>query len=251
MIEFAKQRDVDGIIDVWSEAFGDKKEDILDFLKYYLDCMLVFKKDREIAGITAMIPVWYDGEKGRYIYAVATKSIYRGQGIAGKLVEFVKDYVNQNNEAFSILVPQNSGLFEYYKRFGYETISCLKTVKKTEFSDYNEKISEISENEYKEFRKKFKNDIIEWAEKDLFNIKILSNGRFLKIGDDAVAFVVKADDELIIKELLGNCDEIAVIDALANYEKVKKVNAKISGNEPFAMVYPKEYKDVYFNIAID
>ena len=243
MILFAKKEDKEQIIKLWNEAFGDSEEYIKKALKVFLDYMILYKIDNEVCAMLTALPVSLGEKRGRYIYGVATFSKYQNKGIAGELLEYVKQYIDRGDEDFCVLVPAGESLFGYYKKHGFETVRCIDRV--SQIHGKNIVPVRISASEYFIRRKKYVDNLIEWSEQMLEKIRKLYNGEFYGT-DNAVFFCVKDGGNLYIKELLGDKSELGRLSG-----DYKTVNAVTIGNEPFAMVYPKEYKNCYFNIAID
>ena len=257
MIGFATNEDIPEIIELWKEAFGDSEEEIRAYLDLYLKFVLVYKVEKKLKAMLSLLPVSQNGDKGRYVYAVATFKSERGKGISTKLLEFAKEYIKKENEKFLVLVPAKKELFSFYEKRGYTTLSCIEKsefycnkIKKSDFE-----IEEISPLEYKILRQSYinPNRVIEWSEQDLEKIRTLYEGKFLKVKKlDAVLFLVKSGEELIIKELCCKRENIEkVIDCLFKNSDYKKISAVYEGKNPFAMIYPHIYKDAYFNIALD
>ena len=126
VITFAKKEDKDEIIALWQEAFLEKREDIEPFVDEYFECFVLLKSNETVCSMLSMIPVFINDEKGRYIYAVATKKEYQNRGYSSKLLEYVNEYINMNNEKFSVLVPASDSLFDFYEKRGYNTINCIE-----------------------------------------------------------------------------------------------------------------------------
>ncbi len=255
MIEFANESDVISITELWKEAFGDEYEDIKRYLDIYLKYVLVYRENGKVMGMLSLLPVEKNGDKGRYIYAVATFKECRGKGISTKLLDYTKQFIKSANEKFCILVPASESLFEFYKKRGFKTVSCIK---RAEFNigDLNKSdlsVEKITADEYAELRNKYLSqyNLVKWSVSELENISMLYGGSFYKICEiDAAYFAVKNNDTLYIKELCcKNIDEAAA--AAMQNDRCKKVFTVSDGNSPFAMIYPGKYENVYFNIALD
>ena len=92
------------IVALWSDAFGDRAEDVERYLETILEYFLVYEEDGIVKGMLSVLPVSFFEQNGGYIYAVVTDKKYRGQGICNKLMEFVKA---NNKYDFLALKPQN------------------------------------------------------------------------------------------------------------------------------------------------
>ena len=111
-------RDFDGIVRLWSEAFGDTKEEIEFFLKNCKNkSCLGYYKNGLLVSMLFLIDCEYCGKKGAYIYAVCTKKEYRNFGFSSALIEKAKSL----SYDFLWLIPADDALFRFYERFGFET----------------------------------------------------------------------------------------------------------------------------------
>lgn len=243
MIKQAKKEDREQIIRLWREAFGDDVKYIEKALKFLLDYMILYKRNEKVCAMLTALPVSCGEKRGRYIYAVATFREYQNQGIAGELLEYVKQAVISGEEDFCVLVPAGESLFEYYKKHGFETVCCVDKITLTAKDEI--KPVRISVHEYFLKRREYIGNLIEWPEEILEDIRTLYNGEFYRV-DSSIFFAVKDGENLYVKEFLGEKEDLGKISG--KYENIIVVTA---GDKPFAMVYPKEYSDCYFNIAID
>jgi GNAT superfamily N-acetyltransferase len=96
----------------------------LFFNKAYFDCECFAEIcDDEAVSAFYLLKCFIkkDGKmfNGRYLYAAATLSEYRGQGLMSKLIKEALDYGKSNELDFIALVPADDGLYNYYSRFGF------------------------------------------------------------------------------------------------------------------------------------
>ena len=76
---------------------------------------------------------WFDcslhGSRCAYVYGIAAFEHCRGQGIGSALIRAAMAHLQKSYEAI-LLVPAEEGLFGYYERFGFSTVStiCQETV---------------------------------------------------------------------------------------------------------------------------
>lgn len=134
MIRLAKDEDHPQLKALWRKAFGDSAES----LEYYFKnrhrnrYMLVDADGDQITGMLTMLPVRlaFGGEvrNGRYIYAVATASGYRGQGISSRLLQECHSRMKDNGETAAVLVPSSVSLFSFYEKRGYETVFFIDSI---------------------------------------------------------------------------------------------------------------------------
>ncbi len=127
MIRFARDEDQTQLKALWQEAFGDSSAAINFYFsnRHKNENMLVAEVDGQIAAMLTMLPMQLafgtDMRRCRYVYAVATAKIYRGQGISSGLLSYCHDFMQKNGETASILVPASDHLFEFYGKRGYKT----------------------------------------------------------------------------------------------------------------------------------
>jgi len=70
---------------------------------------------------------------GAMFYAIATHPQYQKQGLATDLIEFANQELIRAKKAFSVIVPANRGLFEFYLKQGYkEGFSIVQKIIKAE-----------------------------------------------------------------------------------------------------------------------
>ncbi len=137
MIRFALDNDLTQLKALWEEAFGDTPEDTDDYFtrRHQNDCMLVFVQEGDIAGMLSLLPVTLASQgrefPARYIYGVATKQTFRGQGISTRLMEYTHAFMKEQGEKAAILVPASPSLFDFYGKRGYKTIFSLDIAQKT------------------------------------------------------------------------------------------------------------------------
>ena len=127
MIRFAKPADHPQLHTLWEEAFGDPKEAISAyFLHRHADeNLLVDVQNGTVTGMLSMLPVTLKTSDGqhypaRYLYAVATRSAYRGQGISTALLHAAHEHMQLQGVCASVLVPGGAELFRFYEKRGYQ-----------------------------------------------------------------------------------------------------------------------------------
>lgn len=126
-IRLAKKSDILSQKEIWKLCFGDKDK-FIDFYfenRYQEDQTLLLLKNGKPAAMLTMLPVKIVIPDLRtldtvMIYAMATHPAVQNQGLAGELLEFCDRYLQAGNITFSILVPQQRSLFDFYRRYGYQ-----------------------------------------------------------------------------------------------------------------------------------
>lgn len=112
------------LLELWTEAFGEEKEEALPFFREIFPlCRAWQAEERGVlcAMAYALPQTVRSGERelpAAYLYAVATKKEYRGQGIASRLLGEMENALRQEGVAGLLLVPANPGLFAFYEKLG-------------------------------------------------------------------------------------------------------------------------------------
>jgi len=141
---------------LWREAFGDDPAFISSFEKAAFSptrcrCVIV---EEEIA---AML-FWFDcecrEEKIAYLYGVATKKNYRGQGLCKALLHDTHNYLKKLGYSGVILVPGEKELFHFYSRLGYRYATSIGELQCTA-SNKDIGLRKITMNEYRDLRNAF------------------------------------------------------------------------------------------------
>ena len=252
IIDYPKIKDIPELIKLWKEAFGDSDK----FLKTFFSTAFSAKRSRHITvdGITAAALYWFDcsynGNNIAYVYAVATKKAYRGQGLCRILINDTHTILKSRGYAGAILVPGSKELFDFYNRLGYETcayvneLKCIKSGKKL-------KVSKIGKTEYAKLRRQYlpSGSVVQEGE----NLDFLERYASFYAGHDFVLATQGEKDTMHGIELLGNISSAPDIVGTLGY---KSGSFRVPGQEiPFAMYYHFEKSDTtvptYFGLAFD
>lgn len=114
MYRIATKEDMAGIIALWQEAFHETP--VLP------DCIsFVAEQDGQIVCMLHALPQILKTDtdrKAAYLYAIATKKEYRGQGLCRKLMAYAESVLDAD---CCVLVPASESLFDFYGGLGYET----------------------------------------------------------------------------------------------------------------------------------
>ena len=142
IIRRSTHEDIPFLQKLWQEVFGDPPAFTERFYENFgADCALIAVTEGKIVAMIHTLPVamaqagqyrW-----GTYLYALATSPTHRGQGIASELLTVAErapfatlPLLSGANESglqeisdlipsFSILIPGEESLFNYYRRKGY------------------------------------------------------------------------------------------------------------------------------------
>lgn len=236
---------------LWQEAFGDSEETVNAFFDTGFSearCNYIWEN-----GIPASALYWFDcmldGNKIAYIYAVATARASQGKGFAHALMESTHRILKEKGYAGAILVPGSQPLFDFYEKMGYRA-----STKVEEFSavatNLPVSISEITPAEYATWRRKHlpKGGVLQEQETLSY---LATYAKFYK-GADFLFSATKAEDNLLVHEILGNTDCCGnILCALAC--KTGRFRTPGPGRN-FAMFLPLQEDcptPAYFGLALD
>ncbi|MFI3226921.1 MAG: GNAT family N-acetyltransferase [Clostridia bacterium] len=130
MIFYAQDKDLTQIIELWNECFPGET----DFTNYFFENLyrkentIVLKVDEQIVAMLQMLP--YESSMGdvTYIYGVATAKNHRKKGYAEQIMNKSFEISRERGHKFSVLIPAEAWLFDFYKKYGYETRFYYKTI---------------------------------------------------------------------------------------------------------------------------
>ncbi len=132
MIRLSELGDRPQLTALWREAFGDPVSAIDAYFafRHKDENMLVDVRDGIVAGMLSMLPVTLvsgdQSRPARYLYAVATRESFRGQGVGTGLIKAAHARMQALGEAASVLVPGEQKLFSFYENRGYQTVFNLE-----------------------------------------------------------------------------------------------------------------------------
>ncbi len=182
MIRLSTPNDLNGIINVWHNSFGDNENDIRFFLDYH------YKPDNtvvcELNGIIVSVLFLLEGDmhiKGSdypsyYLYAACTLREYRGREIMASLLSYTKKISAERNKFYIVLKPAEESLYGFYSKFGYKAV-------------FTKRISEITINHLKSNNFKADNNCVNLYSRLRDNV--YSDIDYFKWNENAVSFAVK------------------------------------------------------------
>ncbi|MBS3872420.1 MAG: GNAT family N-acetyltransferase [Firmicutes bacterium] len=121
----------DELISLWQSAFDDHSESVQYFFDYRFqpENCLVGTVGGRVVSMLHMLPLEVATEVGsvaaHYIYAAATMPAFQGQGYMGALLKAALLCGEWRGQHYSLLLPSNKGLYDFYGRHGY--LSCYET----------------------------------------------------------------------------------------------------------------------------
>lgn len=105
----------DDVFNLWSEAFGDSRDDIAYFLKNCTNKTgLGYFYNSKLVSMLFLVDCSIFGKSGKYIYAACTDKNFKKMGFMSKLLSFA-----ENNFPFIVLIPGNDSLIEFYEKRGF------------------------------------------------------------------------------------------------------------------------------------
>ena len=235
---------------LWKQAFGDADA----FLDSFFSA--AFAPDRcrcaMVQGQVAAALYWFScqcgGQPVAYLYAVATRQEFRGQGLCRKLMADTHAHLKALGYAGAILVPGDPGLRSMYRAMGYEDMTGVERF----CCAAGELIplERIEGKQYATLRRTYMlpNAVLQEGE----NLRFLEAlARFYR-GEGFLLCALKDEDKLIVPELLGNAAAApGIVAALSCKEGVFTVPGE---KEPFAMgiaFVPDFQKPSHFAFAFD
>ena len=128
MIALAKDDDVAELKEIWIDSFGD--ELFIDlFFKHVFnpyDTLVCYSPDHILSKITSVlylltrnINIWGGRRQVGYIYAAATRQTDRNKGYMRSLIKESLKLSYDRGHIFSVLVPGDESLYNYYSRYNY------------------------------------------------------------------------------------------------------------------------------------
>lgn len=122
------------IISLWSEIFGDTREEIEFFINNIQHAIcLGYYLDNELASMLFLVDCNIKMYSAKYIYAASTKKCYEGLGYMTELIKYCK-----KDECLICLIPANDDLINFYKARGFISKTGIEHIS----FDENERITE-------------------------------------------------------------------------------------------------------------
>ncbi len=237
---------------LWKNSFGDSEEFLDSFFTtaFHPDRCRCITDSGNILGALYWFDCLYQDEPFAYLYAIATDSAYRNQGICHKLMQDTHTHLAQQGYQGTILVPGNSGLFAFYETMGYQTC-CSVSEFTCDSSSTRIDITQITKEQYTKMRRKYlpQGSVIQEKE----NLDFLQTQALFYQGE---SFLLAAhSDHLALRgmELLGDSTVAPDILYTLGYPKG---SFRIPGKDiPFAMYHPLTDRNItppnYFGLAFD
>lgn len=132
-IRLAQKGDMIQQREIWKLCFRDS-DTYIDFYythRYKEAETMLLLQDGKIFSMLTMMPVRIrDTHKQSFpaamLYAVATHPQYQRKGFSTQLINFTHQYLKMKENTFTVLVPSEQGLFDFYRGQGYQDGFYLK-----------------------------------------------------------------------------------------------------------------------------
>ncbi len=113
--------DLNGIAEIWCEAFGDTFEDVKYFFENlkYGKCF-AYIVDGKAVSLLFLVDCSIGDSTAKYIYAACTLKQFRGMGYMSRLLSYVCSLGSD-----VCLIPANERLVTYYKQRGFEEVRSV------------------------------------------------------------------------------------------------------------------------------
>ncbi len=121
--------------EIWKLCFGDSDR-YIDFYyanRYKETETVLLLADQEIVSMLTMLPIKIASStqhifNSTMLYAIATHPKYQNRGIATQLMDFTNRYLKENEKTYSVLVPSDKQLFDFYRQQGYKDAFFIREV---------------------------------------------------------------------------------------------------------------------------
>lgn len=214
---------------LWQQAFGDTDAFIEGFFTEGFSparCRCITADGQVVAAL-----YWFDtlceGGTFAYLYAVATKTSHRGQGLCRRLMEDTHDHLQNCGYRGALLVPAEPGLWHYYGTMGYRPFGVIR--KFTAKAGTGAQMEEISATEYIKTRKTYLSHCPDESQAIQF---YGTWGKFYR-GADFLLAAARDEDVLYVQEFLGNRE--AAAGTVAALHCNRGVLRTPGGDEPCGM----------------
>jgi len=119
---------------IWLEAFDEVGVNNMD-AEYYADTFLLhhdnfsgltYRENGRIVSMLFLIPCFWDGAAGYYVYACTTQSQFREKGYMKALLDAAFEKAQNENAFGLVLIPGNPSLCDYYGKNGFQPFSHIE-----------------------------------------------------------------------------------------------------------------------------
>ncbi len=231
-IDFPVPSQIPHLRQLWQEAFGDDDQ----FLDWFFS--VGFSRERcrvltvgsKVAAALYWFPCQCRGTPMAYLYAVATGSAYRRQGLCRRLMEDTHRHLQETGYGGCILVPAEPSLFSMYESMGYRPFSG-KDTRRINAGKAGIPVRAVSWEEYAALRLSYlpQGGVVQEG------LPFLAGFAQFYAGEDFIFTATEADGKLFVPELLGNT---AIMEGIPAALDKTEGWFSLPGSTPFAMYLP-------------
>lgn len=251
IIDRPAAQQIHSLRDLWKQAFGDTDAFLDGFYAAGFSrsrCRCLTSQGRVAAALYWFDCAW-EGKRLAYLYAVATDTAYRGQGLCRALMEDTHKHLQSAGYDGAILVPVSPELFRLYEKLGYRTC-CHVTEFSCPAAETPVPLRAIDEQEYAALRRAYLpgGGVLQEAE----TLAFLQTYAQLYAGENVLLAATLEDGKLICHELLGASPSAPGI--LAALGAAQGRFRTPGTQKPFAMyraLTPDSQMPSYFGLALD
>lgn len=245
MIRFAEKSDTEKVMALWDRCFGeDKTFNEWFFEKRYRpeETLLSLSDDGELLAMVQMLPYTYSSEnisgEVTYIYGACTAPEHRKKGIMAELLNESFRIDTELGRIGSLLIPAEPWLFDFYKKYGYETAFSVQEnelVLETDADSCDMRPAELTDIETmnKIYRRhaglsRLERSEADW-EKQIQMFRDLG-GEVFVFGNEGYAFVWKNEAGLNAQETMGDNIE-RYMQSIMRYYSINEIKYTTKGAE--------------------
>lgn len=219
-LRLSKTSDISDLKHIWDICFKESEPNIA--LKTFFDnkfctenCVVCEVDDKIVSALHMLnsdIILKDSLCPSYYLYAAGTLPSYRGLGYMESLINYANELAFSNGKFFSVLLPENDSLYNYYGKLGYKKFfkNKIVTLKKKEmelYKSYSEpnilSIDKIYNLRFDLCSKKegsviWDRESIQYA----FDINNLYNGKTVFVKEGYAICSIQDDDTLLITEFI-------------------------------------------------
>ena len=120
----AQPSDQVGISVLWQEVFGDSRDAVEQFFRFFPRCRsYVIRQQGQLLAMVHALPQTLSPDvPAAYLYAVATAPEHRGRGLCRRLMDFAQEDLRRQGVALTVLTPATPSLFDFYAKMGYAPV---------------------------------------------------------------------------------------------------------------------------------
>lgn len=217
---------------LWAACFEEPREVAEVFFSRLWEEIAVFTNDN-VTTMATVMPVFWQGKKASYFYAVATAPEMRGCGLCRRLLAWAENFLLEQGSSYALLVPASPSLFSFYGKLGYETVFFSETRTYAAQKGLAVPIRPVPSETYAALRDRFGPEGSVAYPLPLLALQE-SSGPLLEVSGLGCAAVEKAEEGFIARELLSP-NPAAAAAALCSYLGVPSLKARMPGDQPFGM----------------